>query len=171
MHSQHLMKKPPPQRWGPAGQEVERAAPCRQRLLGDPEVPRGGVERPMAQGHLARPDSDPRVALAVQLLARHLGLADAPIFACKRRAINCLQTEVTKPALLVTDYYSGQMRGDELIRLARQASPATKVILFSAVVGSIEGWIAVAGLDTPKPDVIVEKPNTRKLMTVLCQMR
>ena len=116
-------------------------------------------------------DSDPRVALAVQLLARHLGLADAPIFACKRRAINCLQTEVTKPALLVTDYYSGQMRGDELIRLARQASPATKVILFSAVVGSIEGWIAVAGLDTPKPDVIVEKPNTRKLMTVLCQMR
>jgi len=30
-------------------------------LLGDPEVPRGGVERPMAQEHLARPDSDPRV--------------------------------------------------------------------------------------------------------------
>jgi len=31
-------------------------------LLGDPEVPRGGVERPMAQAHLDRPDSDPRVA-------------------------------------------------------------------------------------------------------------
>ena len=70
-------------------------------------------------------DSDPRVALAVQLLARHLGLADAPIFACKRRAINCLQTEVTKPALLVTDYYSGQMRGDELIRLANSVQAAT----------------------------------------------
>ena len=27
-------------------------------LLGDPEVPRGGVERPMAQQHLDRPDVD-----------------------------------------------------------------------------------------------------------------
>ena len=48
------------QGWVPAGQEVEWAADRRQMLPGDPEVPRGGIERPMAQQHLDRPDIDPR---------------------------------------------------------------------------------------------------------------
>ena len=64
-----------------------------------------------------------------------------------------------------------RVRGNEFVRLARHASPSTKLILFSAVVGNIEGWIAVAGLSAPRPDAIVEKPNAWKLMTVLCQMR
>ena len=47
--------------WVPAGQEVEGAAKCRQMLLGDPEVPRGRVEGPMAEEHLDRPDIDARL--------------------------------------------------------------------------------------------------------------
>ena len=116
-------------------------------------------------------DSEPCVAFAVQLLARHCGFADAHFFESNAMAIKRLRTEATKPALLVTDYLSGRMRGDEFVRLARHASPATKLILFSGAVGNIEGWIAVAGLSAPRPDAIVEKPNARKLMTVLCQMR
>ncbi len=83
----------------------------------------------------------------------------------------CLQAEVNKPTFLVTDYLGGHMRGNEFIDLARHASPNTKLILFSAVVGNMEGWIAVAGSNAPRPDAIAEKPDARKLMTVLCQMR
>ena len=114
-------------------------------------------------------DSDPSVALSIQVLARHCGFADAQIFECKRKAIECLRAEVNKPAFLVTDYRSGQMLGDEFIRLARHASPDTKLILFSAVVGTMQRWIAAAGLDAPRPDAIVEKPDARKLMAALCQ--
>ena len=116
-------------------------------------------------------DGEPCVAFPVQLLARHCGFAEVRIFECKRMAIKRLRTEVAKPALLVTDYLSGHMRGNEFIRLARHAAPATKVILFSAVVGNLQRWIAVAGLDAPSPDAIVEKPNVRELMATLCQMR
>ena len=116
-------------------------------------------------------DSEPCVAFAVQLLARHCGFAEARIFASKTMAINRLRAAATKPALLVTDYLSGRMRGNEFVRLARHASLGTKLILFSAALGNIEEWIAVAGLSAPRPDAIVEKPNARKLMTVLCQMR
>jgi response regulator RpfG family c-di-GMP phosphodiesterase len=116
-------------------------------------------------------EREPCVAFAVQLLARDCGFVDAQIFTCKRKAIKCLRAEVNKPALLVTDYLSGHMRGTEFIRLTRHASPATKLIFFSAAVGNIEGWVAVAGLSASRPDAFVEKPNTRKLMTVLCQMR
>jgi response regulator RpfG family c-di-GMP phosphodiesterase len=114
-------------------------------------------------------DGDPSVALSIQVLARHCGVVDAHIFECKRKAIRCLRAEVDKPTFLVTDYASGQMRGNEFIRLARDASPDTKLILFSAVVGNIQRWIAVAGLDAPSPDAIVEKPDVRKLMAALCQ--
>ena len=116
-------------------------------------------------------DSEPCVAFAVQLLARHCGFADVRIFECKRMAIQRLRTEVTKPTLLITDYLSGYMRGNEFIRLARHAAPGTKLILFSAVVGNIERWIAVAGMNAPRPDAIVEKPSVRKLMAALCQTR
>lgn len=116
-------------------------------------------------------DSEPAVACAIQLLARQCGFTDVNIFGCKRTAIQRLRTEITKPTLVVTDYWSGQMQGDEFIRLARQASPNTKVILFSAVVGNRQRWIAVAGVNAPRPDAFVEKPSTRKLMTTLCQMR
>jgi CheY-like chemotaxis protein len=112
-------------------------------------------------------DSEPCVAFAVQLLARHCGFADARIFASNAIAIKRLRTEAIKPALLVTDYLSGRMGGNEFMQLARHASPATKLILFSATLGTIEEWIAVAGLSAPRPDAIVEKPNARKLMPVL----
>src|SRR5262249_56626074 len=46
--------------WVPTGQEVERAVECRQILASDPEIPRGGVERPMPQEHLDRSDIDTR---------------------------------------------------------------------------------------------------------------
>src|SRR5690242_14303013 len=46
--------------WVAAGQEVEWAAKGRQMLLVNPEVPRGGIEGPMAQEHLDRPDIDAR---------------------------------------------------------------------------------------------------------------
>ena len=46
--------------WVPAGQKVAWAAEGRQMLLGNPEVPRGGIEGPMAQEHLDRPDIDAR---------------------------------------------------------------------------------------------------------------
>jgi len=113
-------------------------------------------------------EGDPCVALSIQVLARHCGFVDARIFECKSKAIECLRAEVNKPAVLVTDYRSGQMWGDEFIRLARHASPDTKLILFSAVVGNIQRWIAAAGLDAPRPDAIVEKPDARKLMAALC---
>jgi len=48
------------QGWVPTGQEVERAADHRQMLPGDPEIPCGGIERPMTQQHLDGPDIDPR---------------------------------------------------------------------------------------------------------------
>src|SRR5215510_6056120 len=48
------------QGWIPTGQEVKGAAERRQILPGHPQVPRGGVERPMAQQHLDRPDIDAR---------------------------------------------------------------------------------------------------------------
>jgi len=129
---------------------------------------------PSVVGHVGRPslwisDGDPCVALSIQVLARHCGFADAHIFECKRTALKSLQAEVNKPAFLVTDYRSGQMLGDEFIRLARHASPDTKLILFSAVVGNLQRWIAAAGLDAPRPDAIVEKPDARKLMAALCQ--
>lgn len=114
-------------------------------------------------------DSEPSVAFSIQVLARHCGLGDARIFACKRRAIECLRAAANKPALLVTDYLSGHMRGDEFIQLARDASPSTKLILLSAVVGNIQRWIAVAGFDAPRPDAIVEKPNARELIAAFCQ--
>ena len=114
-------------------------------------------------------DSEPSVALSIQVLARHCGLGDTRIFACKRTAIECLRAEVNKPALLVTDYLSGHMRGDKFIKLARVASPNTKLILLSAVVGNIQRWIAVAGLDAPRPDAIVEKPNARELIAAFCE--
>ena len=44
----------------PAGQQVERAADRRQMLPGDLQVPRGGLERLVAQHHLDRPDVGPR---------------------------------------------------------------------------------------------------------------
>ena len=116
-------------------------------------------------------DSEPGVAFAIQLLARNCGFEQVHIFECKRTAIRHLQTVATKPTLLVTDYWSGQMRGSEFIRLARDASPATKVILFSAVVGNLTVWTAVAGPNAPRPHAIVEKPSARKLMATLCQMR
>src|SRR6266568_3102040 len=129
---------------------------------------------PSVVGHVRRPslwisDSDPCVALSIQVFARHCGFVDTHIFECKPKAIECLQAEVNKPTCLVTDYGRGQMRGNEFIRLARQAGRNTKLILFSAVVGSIQRWITVAGLDSPRPDAIVEKPDARKLMAVLCQ--
>ena len=114
-------------------------------------------------------DGDHCVALSIQVLARHCGFAEAHIFDCKRKALECLRAEVNKPAFIVADYRSGHMLGDEFIGLARHASPDTRLILFSAVVGNIERWIAAAGLDAPRPDAIVEKPDARKLMTVLCQ--
>jgi CheY-like chemotaxis protein len=114
-------------------------------------------------------DSEPCVALSIQMLARHCGLGDARIFACKQTAINCLRTGVNKPALLVTDYLGGHMRGDKFIRLARDASPNTRLILLSAVVGDLQRWIAVAGLDAPRPDAIVEKPNARELIAAFAQ--
>ena len=114
-------------------------------------------------------DSEPSVALSIQVVARHCGLGDARIFACKRTAIECLRAAVKKPELLVTDYLSGHMRGDEFIQLARAASPNTKLILLSAVVGNIQRWIAVAGLDAPRPDAIVEKPNALELIAAFYQ--
>src|SRR5437870_1117004 len=54
-------------------------------------------------------DSEPGVALAVQLLARHCGLADTHIFESKELAIRRLRAGITKPTLLVTDYWSSQM--------------------------------------------------------------
>lgn len=114
-------------------------------------------------------DSEASVALSIQMLARHCGLCDARIFVCKRRAIKCLRTAVNKPALLVTDYLSGHMRGDKFIQLARDASPNTKLILLSAVVGNLQRWIAVAGLEAPRPDTIVEKPNTRELIAAFAK--
>ena len=128
------------------------------------------VLAPVRRPSLWIAESDPGVAFTIQLLARHCGFAEAHIFACKRTAIRQLQTAATKPALLVTDYWSGQMRGSEFIRLVREATPATKVILFSAVVGNLQGWMAVAGANAPRPDAIVEKPSARKLMAALCQM-
>lgn len=126
--------------------------------------------------HIGRPslwiaDSDPGVSFAVQLLAQQSGFAETRIFACKQKALTSLQTAITKPTLLVTDYLSGQMRGDEFIRSARHASPITKLILFSAVAGNTEGWIDVAGINAPRPDAIFEKPSARQLMTGLCQMK
>ena len=115
-------------------------------------------------------DSNPCVAFAIQLLARHCGFADSHIVECKRVAIKRLQTEVPKPKLLVTDYWSGHMRGNEFIRLARHVFPTTKVILFSTGVGNLRSWSDLAGLDAPIPDAIVEKPSTGKLMAALCQM-
>lgn len=131
---------------------------------------------PSLLGQVRRPslwiaDSDPTVAFTIQTLARHYGFAEVHIFECKRTAIRHLQTVAIKPTLLVTDYWSGQMRGSEFIRLARDASPATKVILFSAVVGNLQGWIAVAGPNAPQPDAIVEKPSARKLMALLCRIQ
>jgi len=116
-------------------------------------------------------DSDLTVAFTIQTLARHYGFAEVQLFECKRTVIKRLLTTAPKPTLLVTDYWSAQIRGSEFIRLARDASPATKVILFSAVVGNLQDWMAVAGLNAPRPDAIVEKPGARKLMTALCQMR
>ncbi len=135
----------------------------------------GLVTMPGVLAEVSRPslwiaDSEPGVAVAVHLLARHCGFGEAHVFECKRTALERLRTAVTKPTLLVTDYWSGQMRGDEFIRLARQASPVTKLILFSAVVGNMEGWIAVAGINAPRPDAIVEKPSARKLTATLFQM-
>jgi CheY-like chemotaxis protein len=129
---------------------------------------------PDAFAHLRRPslwiaDSDPSVACAVQFLASHCGLVDVHIFESKLKAIKCLQTRFAKPTLLITDYFGGQMRGSEFIRLARQASPETKLILFSAAVDSAKRWITVAGLNIPKPDAIVEKPDIRALMAALGQ--
>ena len=112
-------------------------------------------------------DSEPGVAFAVQLFLRHHRISNARIFASKSKAIECLQTSVEKPALIVTDYWSSEMRGDEFIRLARHASPGTKIILFSAVVGSVEEYIDCAGLNALKPDAIVEKPNVGKLIMTL----
>ena len=114
-------------------------------------------------------DRESSVAFTVQLLAQHCGFADARVFACKQHAIKSLRTVAAKPTLLVTDYWSGNIQGDEFIRLARHASPGTKLIVFSAVVGSLERWIAVAGASALRPDAIAEKPNARKLMTTLCQ--
>lgn len=112
-------------------------------------------------------DDEPSVAFAVQLFSRHHRICNARIFASKSKAIECLQTAVEKPALIVTDYWSSEMRGDEFIRLARHASPGTKIILFSAVVGSAEEYIDCAGLNALKPDAIVEKPNVGKLIMTL----
>lgn len=129
-----------------------------------------GVLAPGHRPSLWIADSDPGVALAIQLQARHCGFADAHIFECKRTAIHRLRTTSTKPTLLVTDYWGGRVRGNEFIRLARDASPATKVILFSAVVVNLQGWLEIAGANAPRPDAIVEKPSARKLMATLCQM-
>ena len=115
-------------------------------------------------------DSDPGVAFTIQLLARHCGLVDVQIIEGKTTAIKRLQTGDAKPTLLVTDYVTGNLRGNEFIRLARHAAPDTKVILFSAVVGNLHRWIAAAGSDAPRPHAFVEKPSARKLMTALCQM-
>jgi len=63
MSYRHLSKNLPQKGWVgwvPAGQEGERAADRRQRLPGDPEVLRGGIERLVAQEHLDRPDIDAR---------------------------------------------------------------------------------------------------------------
>lgn len=115
-------------------------------------------------------DSDPGVAFTVQLLARRYGLVNVHIIECKTTAIKRLQTGDANPSLLITDYVSGNLRGNDFIRLARHAAPDTKVILFSAVVGNLQRWIAAAGSDVPRPHAFVEKPSARKLMTALCQM-
>jgi CheY-like chemotaxis protein len=128
------------------------------------------VLAPVRRPSLWIADSEPSVAFTIQLLARHCGFAEVHTFECKRTAIRHLQTVAIKPTLFVTDYWSGQMRGSEFIRLARDAAPATKVILFSAVVGNFQRWIAVAGSNAPRSDAIAEKPNGRKLMSALCQM-
>lgn len=135
----------------------------------------GLAAMPIVMAQVRRPslwiaDSEPGVAVAVQLLARHCGFGEAHVFECKRTALERLRTAVTKPTVLVTDYWSGHIRGNEFIRLARHASAATKVILFSAVLGNLQGWIAVAGLNAPRPDAIVEKPSARKLTATLVQM-
>ena len=129
------------------------------------------VLAPVRRPFLWIADSDPTVAFTIQTLARHYGFAEVHIFACKRTVIKRLLATAPKPTLLVTDYWSAQMRGSEFIRLARDASPATKVILFSAVVGNLQGWIAVAGPNAPQPDAIVEKPSARKLMALLCRIQ
>lgn len=114
-------------------------------------------------------ESEPSVAAAIRLLVQRCGFANVDTFACKRTAIQCLQTEVTKPTLLVTDYWSGQMQGDEFIRLARQASPNTRVILFSGVVGNLERWLTVAGVNALQPHAFVEKPNSQELIATFYQ--
>lgn len=116
-------------------------------------------------------ESEPSVAAAIRLLARQSGFAAVRIFNCKQTAIKCLRTETTKPTVLVTDYWSGQMWGDEFVRLARHASPKSKVILFSGVVGNVERWITVAGVNTIQPHAFVEKPNSQDLVAAFYQIR
>ncbi len=116
-------------------------------------------------------DSESTVALCVELMAHHCGILDTRIFTSKRTLIHCLLTAFRQPRILVTDFLDAEMRGNEFIRLARHASPDTSLILHSAVIGSVEQWIAVSGQNAPRPDAIIEKPDARSLMAVLSQMR
>ena len=100
-------------------------------------------------------------------MARECGIADARIFNSKRKAVRQLRASFFKPDFIITDYLDSEMRGDEFIRLARQISPQTKVILFSAVVGNADRWNKFAGLDAPIPDLIIEKPDTQRLRIIL----
>lgn len=115
-------------------------------------------------------DSDPAVRATLRLLMRYYVLAELREFLCKQHALTCLQTEVLKPTLLITDFAGGAMRGDEFVRLARKSSPTTRLILFSAVIGHHNDWIALAGRDAPAPDVIIGKPDIQKLITIVRQI-
>ncbi len=113
---------------------------------------------------IADPDAD--VTATIQLLTQHYQLAEARVFRCKRQVIASLHREPRKPTFLVTDYFGGPMRGAEFIHWARRAAPTTKVILFSAVVGSLATWRTIAGAAAPAPDVIIEKPDLQKLLDI-----
>ena len=136
----------------------------------------GIAAMPVAIAHMSCPslwiaESEPSVAAAIRLLAQRSGFAAVRVFTCKRTAIKYLRTEFPKPTLLVTDYWNAQMQGDEFVRLARQASPQTKVILFSGVVGNFQQWTKAAGVNALRPHAFVEKPNSQELITAFCQSR
>ena len=80
----------------PAGQEVARAVECRQILAGDPEIPRGGVEGPLAQEHLDRPDIDARFEEVRRKTMAHR-ISTLPILRRSLRAVIRIIPSLGKP--------------------------------------------------------------------------
>ncbi len=143
----------------------------RHALVGTATIaaqPVGFMKNPRPRLWIA--DSDPAVRATLRLLMRYYALTKPREFLCKQHALTCLQTEILKPTLLITDFAGGAMRGDEFVRLAQNFAPTTRLILFSAVIGHHNDWIAMADPAAPAPDVIIEKPDIQKLITVVRQM-